>query len=297
MAGGPRGDAVVMFGLNVSPSIDDDPISAAQRAEELGFSFVSMNDHLHGATPRHETWTLLAWIAATTSRIRVASRVLAVPYRHPAVLAKMAETLDRLSGGRLILGLGGGYSNEEFAAFGLGVPSPGEKVDGLEEAVRITRGLWSQKQFTFTGHRYHTEGARIEPKPERQIPIWLGTYGKRALELTGRLADGWIPTYELALPEAVAGMRDRIMDSAIRAGRNPADISCVYNVDVRVDRDPTPDFVVSAPPDQLAERLTSFADLGFDAVNLVPFGPEKAEQIERLGHEVIPAVIAKQNAG
>ena len=285
-----------MFGLNVSPAIEDDPISVARRAEELGFSFVSMNDHLHGETPRHETWTLLAWIAATTSRIRIASRVLAVPYRHPAVLAKMAETFDRLSGGRLILGLGGGYSDEEFAAFGLGVPSPGEKVDGLEEAVRIAHGLWSQEQFTFTGHRYRTEGARIEPKPQRQIPIWLGTYGKRALELTGRLADGWIPTYELALPAAVPDMRDRITDAAIKAGRKPADITCVYNVDVRIDRDPTPDFVVSAPANELAERLTGFADLGFNAVNLVPFGPDKAEQIERLAHEVIPAVISESEA-
>lgn len=283
-----------MFGLNVSPAIDDDPISVARRAEELGFSLVSINDHLHGATPRHETWTLLAWIAATTSRIHIGSRVLAVPYRHPAVLAKMAETFDRLSGGRLILGLGGGYSDEEFAAFGLGVPSPGEKVDGLEEAVRITRGLWSQEQFTITGHRYHTEAARIEPKPQRRIPIWLGTYGKRALELTGRLADGWIPTYELALPEAVPGMRDRIMDAAMKAGRNPEAITCVYNVDVRVGSDPTPDFVVSAPADELAERLTSFMGLGFNAINLVPFGPERAEQIERLAHEVTPAVIAER---
>src|SRR5918996_4457207 len=242
------------FGLNVPTSAANgaDPVAAARRAEELGFDFVSSNDHLHGNSPNHETWTMLSWMAAATSRIHVASRVLATPYRHPAVLAKMAETFDRLSGGRLILGLGGGYSDEEFAAFGLGVPSPGEKVDGLEEAVRIAHGLWSQEQFTFTGHRYRTEGARIEPKPQRRIPIWLGTYGKRALELTGRLADGWIPTYELALPEAVSGMRDRIMDAAIQAGRNPAHISCVYNVDVRVGQDPTPDFVVSAPPDQLA---------------------------------------------
>lgn len=285
---------MVMFGLNVSPSIDDDPISTARRAEELGFSFISINDHLHGATPRHETWTLLAWIAATTSRIRIASRVLAVPYRHPAVLAKMAETFDRLSGGRLILGLGGGASDEEFAAFGLGVPSPGEKVDGLEEAVRIARGLWSEERFTFAGHRYRTEGARIEPKPQRRIPIWLGTYGKRALDLTGRLADGWIPTYELALPEAVPGMRDRIMDAAIKAGRNPGEINCVYNVDVRIDRGPTPDFVVSGHAEQLAERLTSFVDLGFNAINLVPFGSQRAEQIERLAHEVVPAVLVSR---
>ena len=277
-----------MFGLNVSPAVDDDPIEAARRAEELGFAFVSVNDHLHGATPRHETWTLLAWIAATTSRIRIASRVLAVPYRHPAVLAKMAETLDRLSRGRLILGLGGGGSDEEFAAFGLGVPTPREKVEGLEDAIRIARGLWSEESFTFAGHRYSTKDARIEPKPERRIPIWLGTYGKRALDLTGRLADGWIPTYELALPEAVPAMRDRIMGAAIKAGREPSEITCVYNVEVRVGRNATPDFVVSAPAAQLTERLAGFEALGFDAVNLIPFGPDQEDQVERLAREVIP---------
>lgn len=280
----------MIFGLNVSPATDADPIGTARRAEELGFDFVSVNDHLHGPSPRHETWTLLSWIAASTSRIHIASRVLAVPYRHPAVLAKMAETFDRLSGGRLILGLGGGYSNEEFAAFGLGVPTPGEKVDGLEDAIHIARGLWSQAYFTFEGRRYRTDAARIEPKPQRRIPIWLGTYGNRALELTGRLADGWIPTYELALPEAVPAMRDRIMDAARAAGRNPVEITHVYNVDVRIEEGNTPEFVVSASADELAERLGSFANLGFDAVNLVPFGPGIEEQTARLAREVIPAV-------
>src|SRR5438552_1643134 len=100
----------MLFGLNVSTSAEPgaDPVADARRAEELGFDFVSANDHLHGGSPTYETWTMLSWIAAGTSRIRVASRVLAVPYRNPAVLAKMAETFDRLSGGRPIRGLGGG---------------------------------------------------------------------------------------------------------------------------------------------------------------------------------------------
>src|SRR6266511_466411 len=149
----------VLFGLNVSTSAAPgaDPVSDARKAEELGFDFVSTSDHLHGASPTFEPWTLLSWIAAATSRVRVASRVLAVPYRHPPVLAKMAETLDRLSGGRLILGMGGGYSDEEFRAFGLGERSPRDKVDGLDEAIRIARGLWSETGFTFQGRLYRTE--------------------------------------------------------------------------------------------------------------------------------------------
>jgi probable F420-dependent oxidoreductase len=281
----------MLFGLNVSPASDADPVAAARKAEELGFDFVSANDHLHGSNPRHETWTMLSWIAAATSRIFVASRVLAVPYRHPAVLAKMAESFDRLSGGRLILGMGGGYSDAEFLAFGLGKRSAREKVDGLEEAVRIVRGLWSESTFTFGGRLYSTAGAEVEPKPERRIPIWLGTYGPRALDLTGRLADGWIPTFELAPPERVTAMRERVLSAAREAGRDPEAITCVYNLDIRVDeRHGRPASMVSGSSEALAERLLSFARLGFTAFNLCPVGPGEDEQIERLAREVVPAV-------
>jgi alkanesulfonate monooxygenase SsuD/methylene tetrahydromethanopterin reductase-like flavin-dependent oxidoreductase (luciferase family) len=129
----------VLFGLDVSTSAaaGNDPVAAARAAEEGGFDFVSASDHPCGTQPSFETWTMLSWIAAATSRIRVATRVLGVPYRPPAMVAKMAETLHRLSGGRLILGLGGGYSDDEFGAFGLGTWSARDKVDCLEETVRI----------------------------------------------------------------------------------------------------------------------------------------------------------------
>src|SRR5256885_5257289 len=109
----------LMFGLNVSTSAAPgaDPVAAARRAEALGFDFVSASDHLHGGSPSYETWTMLSWIAAATSRVRVATRVLGLPYRHPPVIAKMAETFDRLSGGRPILGLGGGAVGAGVDAF------------------------------------------------------------------------------------------------------------------------------------------------------------------------------------
>jgi alkanesulfonate monooxygenase SsuD/methylene tetrahydromethanopterin reductase-like flavin-dependent oxidoreductase (luciferase family) len=172
-----------------------------------------------GEQPTSETWTMLSWVAAATSRICLATRVLAVPYRPPAVMAKMAETLDRLSSGRLILRLGGGSSSDEFRALGLPVPSPRDKVGGLEEAIAIIRGLWSQRSFTYSGRLYRTEVAELEPKPDRRIPIWLGVFGNRALALTGRVADGWIPTLEAAPPERVGVMRERILASAGDAGR------------------------------------------------------------------------------
>jgi len=280
----------VLFGLNVSTSAAPgaDPVRDARAAEELGFDFVSASDHLHGRSPTYETWTMLSWIAAATSRIQVATRVLGLPYRQPAVIAKMAETFDRLAGGRLILGLGGGASDEEFRGFGLGVRSPREKVDGLEDAIHIIRGLWSERSFTFVGRVYRTEGAELEPKPNRRIPIWLGTYGNRALALTGRLADGWIPSLGYAAPDRVTLMRQRA--AAAAAGREPEEITCAYNVVVRVDeRGQKRPSVVSGPPEAVAEQLRGFVSAGgFTALNLIVTGPGEDDQVQRLAHEVLP---------
>jgi alkanesulfonate monooxygenase SsuD/methylene tetrahydromethanopterin reductase-like flavin-dependent oxidoreductase (luciferase family) len=283
----------IMIGLSVSTAAAPgaDPVAAARIAEDLGFDFVSASDHLHGRQPTYEPWTMLSWIAAATSRIRVATRVLGVPYRPPAVLAKMAETFDRLSGGRLILGLGGGAVDEEFRAFGLPVRSPRDKVDGLEEAIRIARGMWSRPGFTFEGRLYRTDGADLEPKPDRRIPIWLGTYGNRALALTGRLADGWIPSLGYAPPERVVAMRERVLAAAGTAGRDPEEITCAYNVGVRVDeRAAAEESVVVGSPGAVTERLLGFRELGFDTLSLIPVGPGEREQAERLGREVVPAL-------
>lgn len=287
--------AKLLFGRNISPSVTSgpDPVAQARTAEDLGFDFVSANDHVHGPDPRYEAWTMLSWIAAETSRIRVATRVLGLPYRSPAVVAKMAETFDRLSNGRLILGLGAGASDEEFRALGLEVRPPRDKVDGLEEAIRIIRGLWSGRSFTFEGRLYRTDRADVEPKPDHRIPIWLGTFGPRALGVTGRLADGWIPSFEMAPPDRVPEMRNRLLAAAREAAREPEDITMVYNIVIRVADavDPRP-FVVSGSPSAVAERLLGFVEIGFTAFNFILSEPDTNEQGERLAHEVIPAVRA-----
>jgi alkanesulfonate monooxygenase SsuD/methylene tetrahydromethanopterin reductase-like flavin-dependent oxidoreductase (luciferase family) len=281
----------LLFGVNLPATTDADPVAEGRRAEELGFDFVSSSDHPEGTRPTHEVWTMLSWVAAATSRIRVATRVLGVPYRPPAMVAKMAETFDRLSGGRLILGLGGGYSDEEFRAFGLTVPSARDKVDGLGEAIQIAHGLWTEPAFTFDGRLFRTDDADLEPKPDRRIPIWLGTFGPRALALTGRLADGWIPSLGMAPPDQIPAMRARIVQGARAAGRDPAAITCAYHLPVRVDEHAAAEEgVVTGSPEAVAEQLTAFTRLGFTAFNFQPTGPDRLEQIERLGREVVPAL-------
>ena len=272
------------FGLDFSPALEfGDPVTRARQAEALGFDFISAYDHPCGQQPTYETWTMLTWIAAHTERLRIATRVLGVPYRPPAIVAKMAETLDRFSGGRLILGLGGGSADDEFRAFGLPVPTPREKVDGMVDAIEIAHGLWREPAFTYEGPRYRTDAADLEPKPAHHIPIWLGTYGNRALAATGRLADGWIPSLGAAPPEQIPAMRDRIFAAAEQAGRSPDTLTLIYNLPIRVDDK-------STPAEAVVEQLVGFMRLGFTGFNLQPSGPDRAEQIERIAKEIIPVV-------
>lgn len=274
---------MITFGIDIPADTAVDPVAAARAAEALGYDFVSTSDHPSGTDPGNETWTALTWIAAHTDRIGIMPRVLGVPYRRPAMVAKMAETLDRLSGGRLILGLGGGASDEEFRAFGIGVPSPRDKVDGLADAIEIIRGLWTEPALTYAGRIHHVVAAPMEPKPARRIPIWLGTFGPRALAVTGRLADGWMPSLGYAALDQLPVMRNRIAEAAAAAGRSMDDITCALNVEVRLGDE---------RPDRIADRLRALTGMGFTVFNLKPAGPGREEQVERLALEVIAAVRA-----
>jgi alkanesulfonate monooxygenase SsuD/methylene tetrahydromethanopterin reductase-like flavin-dependent oxidoreductase (luciferase family) len=283
----------ILFGLDVPTRIGEvsDPAEAAREAERLGFDFVSVNDHLLGSGPRYEGWTLLAWLARATSRLRVASRVLGVPYRHPVQVAKMAETLDRLSNGRLILGLGAGSGEAEYVAMGLGAGGIRERVQGLEEAVALIRGLWTSSAFTHDGERYRVVDAELEPKPGHHIPVWLGAVGPRGLDLVGRSADGWIPSLGTVQPDRAAGMIARIRAAAAAAGRNADEIARVYNIEVSFTAPPEAE-LVSGPPAAVAERLIGFLRLGFTGFNFLVDGPDRNDQVARLAEEVIPAVRA-----
>jgi alkanesulfonate monooxygenase SsuD/methylene tetrahydromethanopterin reductase-like flavin-dependent oxidoreductase (luciferase family) len=264
----------------------------ARHAESLGYDFFSMPDHLHTDQPTAEPWTALTWAAAATHRLRVLPNVLGLPYRAPAVTAKMAETLDRLSGGRLVLGLGLGGYDAEFSAFGLAERTPGEKVAALREALTIIRGVWSEQSFSFEGQHFAVRQARIEPKPANRIPVWLGSYGPRSLRLTGELADGWIPSLgRLGLDQAVA-MREAVLGAAKAAGRDPAEITCATNLVVAFGDDgaETPRAgwrQVSGGSQAIAGRLAEIGRAGFTVINVaLPDG----EARERFAAEVVPLV-------
>lgn len=281
------------FGLGLSSSAAPraDPLGQARRAERLGFDFVSASDHPSGAHPSFEAWTLLSFVAAVTDRVQVVTRVLSVPFRPPALVAKMAESLDRLSGGRLVLGLGAGATDDELRGFGLQVPSPREKVEGLRDALEVIRGLWSKPEFSYDGARHHTDRAVMEPKPSHGIPIWLGTFGDRALATTGMLADGWIPSYGYVPVAALVAMREKVLAAAESCGRARDAVTCALNLEVSLGGGARlgPE-VISGSCHEVAERLGCMADLGFSAFNFIVVGDDHAKQVEALAGEVIPAL-------
>ena len=176
-------DLIFGVGVPTSAAPGDDPVGMALEAERLGFDFVSAADHPIGSSPSYETTTMLTWIAAHTSQINVASRVLGVPFRRPAMVAKFAASLDLLSGGRFILGLGAGYSDQEIAGV-VGGPamSPAEKIEGLSEAIKVVLGAWTRSGYSQRGNHHSVSDLTMEPRPAHPIPVWLGTFGPRAAE-------------------------------------------------------------------------------------------------------------------
>ena len=283
----------LIFGVGVpaSAAAGDDPAGLAQEAERLGYDFVSAADHPCGADPSYETPTMLTWIAARTSRIKVASRVLAVPFRRPAIVAKAAASLDLLSGGRFILGLGGGYSDQEITALGGAALSPGEKIDGLAEAVLLIRGAWTNPDFTQIGKYHIARNLRMEPRPARPIPIWLGTFGPRALAVTGRLADGWIPSLGYMPVEEIPAMRRRIDAAAEAAGRAPDAIRGILNVNIRIGPAAArPPDAVAGSAKQVVDQLRDLLGLGFTGFNFLVGGPDRTANLRRVAEEVLPVL-------
>lgn len=277
----------LLIGIGISTATAAAPLTQARAAESYGYDFVSASDHPVGAEPGYETPTLLSWIAAHTSRIALATRVLAVPFRRPAMVAKWAASLQHLAGGRLILGLGGGHSDGEITALGGPALTARQKVDGLSDAIQIIRGAWTAEWFSHDGSVHTVHDLRLSPTPQPPIPIWLGTYGARALAVTGRLADGWIPSLGYAPPHRIPDMLDRIGTAAVAAGRAPDSVRAIYNLPIRLGAGARPETVTGTVAD-IVEQLQAFIELGFTGFNLLP----DADQADAVGAELLPAIRA-----
>jgi alkanesulfonate monooxygenase SsuD/methylene tetrahydromethanopterin reductase-like flavin-dependent oxidoreductase (luciferase family) len=279
------------FGISIVPvSADADLARAlARRADELGLDLVGIQDHPYQVRFL-DTWALLADLLARTERIRFFPDVANLPLRGPAMIAKQAASLDVLSGGRFELGLGAGAFWEGIGAMGGPVRSGREALESLEEAIRIIRAFWSgERAIAFEGRHYSVRGLHPGPPPAHPIGIWLGVGKPRALALTGRLADGWVPSLSWATPEIVPAMMRRVDEGAAVAERDPSAIRRVYNVGGTIADGPATG-LLEGPPEHWIETLTGFAEeLGFDTFVFWP-GEQQLAQVVRFAEEVVPAL-------
>ena len=281
----------VRLGIFCVPDATDPGRTVEQivTADRSGLDLVGIQDHPYQRR-FFDTFSLIAFLAARTERVRLFPAVANLPLRHPALLAKASASIDVLSGGRFELGLGAGAFWEAIEAFGGTRMSGKESVDALEEAITILRACWSgERSVTFEGEHYGMRGAKFGPPPAHDIGIWLGAYGPRMMRVTGRLADGWFPSLpRLPLAELPGRIR-MIEEAAERAGRDPRSIRRIGNVSGVIQDGPVEGWLRGPPEHWIAELGALHGEHGFDAFLLWSDG-DMTEQIGRLAAEVAPAL-------
>ncbi|MFI6832380.1 LLM class flavin-dependent oxidoreductase [Kribbella sp. NPDC050241] len=228
----------LVFGTFLTPTVDNPArvIALAQLTEQVGLDLVSFQDHPY--QPRlMDAWTLLSVVAAQTQRVKVTTNVANLPLRHPVVLARSVATLDLITGGRVELGLGAGGFLDAVAANAGPRLTTGQSIAALEEAIAIMREVWTPTGggIRLPGKHYPVAGAKRGPQPAHDVEIWLGAYKPRMLAVTGRLADGWLPSSAYAGPDELAAMNKIIDEAAVDAGRDPASVRRLYNLSGRFE--------------------------------------------------------------
>lgn len=291
-----------LFGLNIHPGTEDpdEPFQRARIADAAGVDLITVQDHPYIAT-HYDTWTLLTALAGATTRVRLGSNVSPLPLRPPAMLAKVAASLDALSGGRVELGIGSGGYPVGLRAFGAEVLERAATVAAFEEGIQVIRGLWeSERGFTFDGEYHRTRGARFGPRPARSIRLWVGAARPRMLRLAGRLADGILVTNTFASEEDLPRLNRWVDEGAAEAGRPPEAIRRGYNIMGAIDLTGRPNRSDEIQAHTLVFPAAGWVDylirLGreqrIDTFIFWPLGEHQVEQSAVFAGEVVPAVRA-----
>ncbi len=306
----PSPDSPIRFGAFLSPHPPEEQLALAERVEALGFDSLWCGDHISFNLPLYESLTLLSFYAARTRRIRVGTAVYLLALRHPTVVAKITSTLDALSGGRLIFGVGvGGENPKEFEAAGVPHNERGARVN---EGIEVVRALWTQTPASFSGRFVKFEGVSIDPKPLQPggPPIWIGGRSDAALQRAGRFGNGWVSyvvtadRYRQSLEKirAAASAAGRVLDgfetahlTFITVGRDyePAKDAWVKRLSRRYNQDFSPladKYGFIGPPAQCIERLERFVEAGcrYFLLNAICDLPEEARQLEWMAAEILP---------
>ena len=276
-----------------------DLLEMSLAAEEVGFDSIWVVDHLIVESPTEPTagvwegWSLMAAIAAATNRAEIGSLVTCMGFRNPALLAKMAETVDEISGGRLVLGLGAGHHEPEYRQFGFPFD---RRVSRFEEAIQIVHGLLRDGEVDFHGKYHQAENCVLRPRGPRpgQIPIMIGTTGPRMLGITARYADHWNVYFDKT-GNSVEGLKPLIeqVDTACeKAGRDPSTLERSVSVLVGINEDPGARGItvpyLTGSTDEIVNELRAYADLGIDEIQ-IRVEPNTAESVRQLG-EVVEAM-------
>ncbi|HEX4905121.1 MAG TPA: TIGR03560 family F420-dependent LLM class oxidoreductase [Acidimicrobiales bacterium] len=275
-------------------------IELYKRIEDLGYGWISVWDHFYAADMTGdaeclEAVSMHAALALSTTKVRCGSLVYSVGYRHPAVLANAIATIDHLSGGRTDVGLGAGWSQMEYDAYGIPFPSVGTRMSQLEEGIQVLRGLLHDEVSTFEGKWFQLREARNEPRPvQAQLPIWVGGGGeKKTLRIAAQYADGW--NVPFISPEEFARKRGILHQHCDDVGREPAEVRCTVNVGMAYTEDSLVEQfgriaemvrpgVLFGTDEQMLDRIGQYVDAGAEQINIAmraPFDPDALERFAK----------------
>ena len=288
----------------------DHLVDYTETAARLGFRALSVNDHLVFGVGWLDGLTALAAVLSHTADMALATTVALPVVRGPVALAKALAAIDRLSGGRLLVGVGPGSSEQDYAAVGIEFA---ERWQRFDEAVGVLRALWRKDGTPFTGRFYSTEGVRLDPPPGRSggPPIWIGSWGSPAgLRRVARLGDGWVASAYNTTPQLFAAAWGTLGELLAMSGEHPTFANALASMWCYITDDATeadrvlrervapvvhrPEGVLRARlaigrPDHVADKLVAFAEAGVQRVFLWPVAEER-DQLERFAAEVAPAV-------
>jgi probable F420-dependent oxidoreductase len=291
--------------------------SVAQRAEDLGYDHVWVSDHIvlpkkvesfypyaadgvptfRPEEPYYEPLAALNFIAGCTQRIRLGTHVLIIPYRNPVLTAKILSTLDVLSGGRVILGAGVGWMEEEFQALGLDTFK--ERGAVTDEFLQIYKDLWTKDNPSFEGKHYQLSDAGFEPKPvQKPLPIWIGGHTGPAIRRAAKYGDGWMPIGlrppAILEPEELAGKIARLRKLTVAAGRAEDAVALTFSTSIVFnDSAGSSRAMMQGRPEQIAADLRQYQDLGVSNFIIGFQGAtvtELQENMERFSREVMTLV-------
>jgi probable F420-dependent oxidoreductase len=287
---------------------------AAQQAERLGFDSVWAAERLVNPwemntrypykandqwfvppeAPFLETLTALTFLAGVTEKVALGASVIVLPYRHPLFTARVATSIDTLSKGRLILGVGIGWMPEEFDALGVTFK---DRAGMSEEQLQIFDLLWKEERPHFEGRFYRFDPVAVNPRPVQQprFPIWIGGESEAAQRRAARHGDAWFSYFVKTTPEELAARYRQLQEWAVEAGRDrdAVKLCSVRPIEVTDEAVPQEADSIRGTPEQLVDALRRYEDIGVEHMALQFMRgrwPERREQIERFGREVIPAL-------